>query len=796
MDLTEMKRQALEAEKRALVEEYEALNRQLAGALGAGEALKLRRQMKEVEERVAEVERELGEGSGEPPAARRICMVPYPRNPFFTGRETVLEALHNALTSGQTAALTQPQVISGLGGIGKTQTAVEYAYQHQAAYEAVLWARAETEVVLVEGFVEIARELGLPEAAEAEVGRAVTAAKRWLASREGWLLILDNADDLGVVRPVLPNPPGGHVLLTTRAAAVGTAGAPVELGILPAEVGALFLLRRSRRLGPEAALEAAAPEDREAALALSRELGGLPLALEQAAAFIEETPSSPAEYRRLYRERGKRLRAWKGRLGPVEHAPVTTTFSLAFENVAARSQAAADLLRLCAFLAPEAIPEELFTQGGVELGEALGAVAADPLGWLETVEAAGRYSLLGRDVERRSLTVRPDVERHTLTVHRVVQAVLRDGMGAETRRLWASRAVRSLEGTLPAIEFGNWPAYDRLLPHLLAVAEWIESEAIASGEAARLLNQAGYYLSQRARFGAAEPLLQGAVALYERVKGPTDAATATSLNNLAVLYSEQGRYREAEPLLERSLEALEQALGPDHPDVAAACTSLASLYNDMGRYGKAESLLNRALKIREKAFGPDHPMTAKSLRDLGGIYRAQGRYPEAKRLYERALTIREGALGPEHPDTAVSLSNLGELYLTLGQHDKAEPLLRRALDIDERVYGPDHPEVASDLINLAEVHSARKEHDRSEALLERALAIRESAFGPEHPAVAACLNNLGGECYRRGRYGKAEPYLRRAVAIHEQTLGPDHPDTKRARANYDALKKKMYRRIG
>ena len=613
-----------------------------------------------------------------------------PRNPFFTGRDEYLKALEHALARGGTAALTQPQAISGLGGIGKTQTAIEYAYRHRDQYRAVLWSRADTRDAVVSGYAAIASLLDLPEKDERDTKVTAEAVRRWLERQTGWLLILDNVEDLAcVAQPFLPADATGHVLITTRLQATGAIAQSVELEKMEPEEGALFLLRRAKLIAPDAPLEAAFETDRKPAREITEQVAGLPLALDQAAAYIEETPSTPAKYLKLYRTEGAALRDRRGKLA-TDHASVTITFSLAFARVAEANPAAADLVRACAFLAPDAIPEEIFTQGGKELGKPLAQAAGKPLSWDAAVAEAGRFRLIHRNVAK-----------DTLNIHRLVQEVLKDGMDAPTRRVWAERVVQALNKVFPLVEFQSWPQCERLIPHAIAAGRLVEDFGLDSIAAARLLNQSGYYLHGRARYAEAEPLYRRALAIREKAQGPDHPDTATTLNNLAGIYDEQGRYVEAESLYQRAIAICEKGLGPDHANTAASLNNLALLYHHQGRYAEAEPLYQRALAIREEALGPDHPSTATSLNNLAGLYHDQGRYGEAEPLLQRALAIYEKALGPDHPNTAASLNNLAGLYDSQGRYGEAEPLYQRALAICEKALGPDHPKTAGSVYNYA-----------------------------------------------------------------------------------------------
>jgi tetratricopeptide (TPR) repeat protein len=747
-----------------------------------------------------------------------IWNIPFPRNPVFTGREKILTQLADALKAGQSAALSQPQAISGLGGIGKTQSAVEYAYRYSHDYQAVLWVRAETRQLLISDFVVVAELLNLPEKDAQDQNEAVDAVKRWLKEHKDWLLIFDNADDLAMVREFVPPVGGGHLLLTTRAHAMGRLAHRIELEQMEPEEGSLFLLRRAGIIEESDILDNASEAERNKAKEISQEMDGLPLALDQAGAYIEETSCGLADYLDLYQKRGAALLKRRGGLVADHPEPVATTWSLSFVRVEEKNPAAAELLRLCAYLAPDAIAEEILTQGAEYLGLVLGPVVSDAFLLGQAIEALRAYSLVGRD---------PGMQM--LSVHRLVQAVVRDALDASDRQRWVERAIRAVHAALPPVEHANWSAWERLLAHAQACAAWMEPQEIHLQEAARLLQQTGWYLTKRARYSEAEPLLerayqmstqeQGAehldtaraastlaelyyakgkyeqaeplsvrtLAIYEQQLGPEHPYTATSLSSLAELYRAQGKYEQAEPLSVRALAIYEQQLGPLHPGTATSLNNLAGLYQTQGKYEQAEPLYVRALAIREQQLGPEHPDTAGSLNNLAGLYRAQGKYEQAEPLYVRALATSEQQLGPEHPLTAGSLNNLALLYQTQGKYEQAEPLYVRALAISEQQLGPEHPDTAQSLNNLALLYCAQGKYEQAEPLYVRALAIREQQLGPEHPDTAQSLNNLALLYQTQGKYEQVEPLLVRALAIKEQQLGPEHPDTANSLNNMAAL---------
>lgn len=365
----------------------------------------------------------------------QVWNVPYRKNPFFTGREEVLEHMHRRLHAGNTPALEHVQALSGLGGIGKTQTAAEYAHRYRNEYQAVLWAQAETQDVLRSEFAKLAAPLNLPEKDLPDQERMVEAVKRWLNDHQNWLLIFDNIEELSILNNFIPPGSKGFILLTTRTQSTRTFAHRISLEPMEPDEGALLLLRRSVRIECEAPLDAASPVDRNMAREISGLMGGLPLALDQAGAYIEETACSLADYLERYQKRRSallNLRDFRGGVSTTHPQSVTATFTLALELVEHANPAAAELLRLCAFLQPDAIPESILTDGKLDLGPILQPLAADPFMFDAAIVALRKYSLLRRNTGAR-----------TLTLHCLVQAVLRDTMDAETQRLWSERAVKA-----------------------------------------------------------------------------------------------------------------------------------------------------------------------------------------------------------------------------------------------------------------------------------------------------------------------------------------------------------------
>jgi tetratricopeptide (TPR) repeat protein len=709
------------------------------------------------------------EGPQQATPSSPLWTVPFARNPCFTGREEMLHTLQTRLTPQQPLALAQASALSGLGGIGKTQVAIEYAYRSAPAYQAVFWLAAETTESLMRSLQVIAEALELPERNIGQQAQMVAAVQRWLSTHAGWLLIGDNVEDLNLLQTVLPPRRSGALLLTTRRQALGLLADPLELPPMSHEEGVALLLRRARQLSafvPGAALPQDMPLLTPAAAELVTLLEGLPLALDQAGAYIEETGCSVADYLERYHSQRKHVLARRGMHGGAHPASVTTTLMLAVECIASKHPAAAEFLRACAFLHPEALPEELLMAGGFHLGPALHQVLADPYQFDLVVAALRSASLMTRSPEMR-----------TLSVHRLVQAVLQDQMEEAEARLWSERVVCMVNAAFPEETFDTWAVCERYLVQALACLSLIEQAHRDMPEAGTLLYKVGSYLVARGRYGEAKPLLLQAVELAEQQHDSDLSALLVRLMKLAELFWQQGKYAEAEQVLHRMLALREQHLEPDPLQRAELLNNLALLYQEQGMYSEAEPLYQQALASREEHLGLDHLLVSETLTNLGLLYWKQGKYSEAEPLHERALHIRELQLGFEHPDTAITLGNLAAVYRDQGKYSEAEPLYLRSLRIREQHLGSEHPSTARMLNNIANLYRDQGKHEQAEQLYQRALRILEQQLEPEHPLTVLVLNNVANLYRDQRKYSEAELLYQRSLRIREQHLGAEHPDT-------------------
>jgi len=711
--------------------------------------------------------------------------VPLRRNPLFTGREEILAALHTQLGIDQAGTRIPSAALQGLGGVGKTQIALEYAYRYALEYSAVCWIAAETVESILSSLLQMAEVLHVPEQHAAEQQRIVAAVQHWFATHSQWLLIWDNLEDLDLLERLLPSTRQGVILLTTRCQTLGTLAQGIDLLPMVPEEGLLFLVRRAKVLDSTATSEdvrqlaVQRPTQYQAAAELVTDMGGLPLALDQAGAYLEATQCGLSTYLELFRTQRAALLQQRGEGVRAHPASVWATFTLALEATAGRHPAVGELLHVCALLQPETIPEELFRQGAAQWGSPLAVVCRDLLEWNRVVAVACAYSLLSRHPETQ-----------TLSLHRLVQAVLEETMTEAERTEWSRRAIGALDALFPDVRFmtepASWQQGARLLPHALRCLQRV-GDAEASLVLASLAYKVAQYLSARARSAEAEPLYQRAMQIREQTLGPDHLDVASSLNELAGLYLDQGQYVRAEPLFQRALQIREQTLGPDHALVARALNNLALLSWLQGRYTEAEPLYQRAMQIEEQTPSADPTMRTLLCSNLAHLYQDQGRYAEAEALYQRALALWGQHLGSDHPSMMRTLNGLAGLCCKQGRYTEAEQLYQRALAIWEQLFGPDHPDVAHLLNGLAGLHREQGRDAEAEALYQRALCIREQAWGAAHPDVAETLHDLALFRQQQGHLSEARTLDERALQIRSQFLGEAHPKTIATRALYAQL---------
>lgn len=698
--------------------------------------------------------------SGNTTAAERGRFVGLPaRNPLFTGRDAVLAALRDTLAGGARAALC------GLPGIGKTESAIEFAHRNRHRYAWVLWTRAESPQQLTGGFCAIADALALPEAKGSDQLAAAQAARAALAARSDWLLVFDSSDDLGLIRDWLPPGAGGSVLLTSRSSALTALAQPFELDPLDDSDGARFLLKRTRLLPPDGA---AADTLMAEAMEISHQAGGLPLALEQAGSYIEETGCSLQDYSALWRDHRCQLLAERGEGSLRASDSVIEIWSLSLAELQRANPDSVFQLYFLAFFHCDALPDAALAPGAQFAGPELSPLLANALARNEALRDALRFAFLRRDAKTRKLAM-----------HRLVQAVLRDGLGTAGRQLWCQRGIDVLNAILPNPRFTDWAQWDSFAAHVLSLLACAADAGIETLASTRLACELGAYFCQRGRYAEARPLAMRALTARQSAAAaasPQDQARALSVCGQIALGA--GMLDEARQHLDGAIKLL--ADGDATIDLAGIMDIRATVDVSAGDLVSADSRLNAAYAMASATGEAHSPEAAQIANDLGAVRFKRGDYGNARLAFETAAQLRQELLPPNHPSIAQSLNNLAAVCARLGEHAAARDRYMQALAIRQAAFGERHPDVAETLLNLAllDLADGRPNDARSEA--EHAVAIVEACYGNEHAAVAKARACLGDVALGQGALDEAQSLYERARAIRSQVLGAQHPDTARA----------------
>ncbi|UKZ61236.1 uncharacterized protein TrAtP1_002504 [Trichoderma atroviride] len=670
-------------------------------------------------------------------------LVPYTSNPNFVGRSEILEELKDQLVHTQQACRTSQARASlyGLGGTGKTQIALRYAFQLQETHPtvSVFWIHASSAAQFRQAFESIAKAYDIPGYAEPKVDMLLVV-KHWLEEKDHgeWFMIIDNADDIQLffgqpagtvtieakddknLARYLPECAHGTILITTRNKQVGvrmTKGQqPLEVLRMNGEES-VQLLRA--KLGD---INTTSTE----LSTLSSQLEHLPLALVQAAAFIQETCITVHKYLQLLSNSDIDIMHLLSRdfetVGRDTEAPqaVAQTWMLSFQQIQQQHVLASELLSFMSMLDRHAIPAQFMSCYVEQAGNGV------PRGEIELTEALGILKAFSFVTEETS---------GSFDMHRLVQLVTRKWLTSQgTIGRFSTKALMMVSKMYP---FGSYETRTKCSAYLSHANAVLQLDGLTSRDEkkarAYLLHCIAAYFDFEGKWSQAEMFNIEARDILRELLGHDHPYTLTSMANLTLIYRDQGRWKEAEDLAVQVMENRKIKLGADHPDILISINNLATIYRRQGQLKKAEDLQMQATETYKIKLGADHPSTLTSMANLASTYWNQGRWKEAEDLQVQVIKTHKIKLGADHPSTLNSINNLATIYGKQGQWKEAEDLQMQVTETYKIKLGADHPDTLNSMANLAYTWKSQGRHDDALALMETCVQTEHQVLGPMHP---------------------------------------------------------------
>ncbi|SCO84731.1 uncharacterized protein FRV6_08858 [Fusarium oxysporum] len=754
-------------------------------------------------------------GAPHPPArAEVVRVIPYPRNEDLVHRRDLSDRLDKLLpqTSGSRSA-----ALWGLGGSGKTQIALDYAYRRCDADNecCVFWVHADSEATFLADYKTIGKKLGADERLDGT--DLLDAVRNEIEARSKWLMILDNTDDLrlfGVgqqpkggetnenvgqnLHKYVPCTSQGTVLWTSRDAHItGTLVGPcrgIKVQSMAMDEATALLARVRDELSTlkEAGVNA-----------LLQELQCLPLAISQAGAYMRRMSITVEQYLDRLRQGKTRWEVLQisdtdRHRRPEISNSVLETWRISTERIRMESEMSYRMLNVIAYLDHQNLPQELIAAAASEfvIDDKRLTRQATELEVLEAVTRLKEFSFL-------SLRRIEDCKQ-IYEMHKLVQEAIRYGLrmrgpakGALGKALavesglkngeayYSGIALQIVDSLFPLSEPTSWARCEQYLTHAIQVGEWAEVNK-TNVETATVLQRVSGFLYDQGRWREKEPVDRRALGLRREVLGERDPDTVWSMASLAVTYHAQGRYDEAEKLKDKALNLRREVLGEKHPNTIRSMASLAATYHAQGRYDEAEKLKDEVLNLRREVPGERHPDTISSMASLAATYHVQGRYAEAEMLLRTALKMQGEVLGERDPDTIWSMASLAVTYHAQGRYDEAEKLKDKALNLRREVLGKRHPNTIWSMVSLAATYHAQGRYYEAEKLKDEALNLRRVVLGERHPNTISSMAELAATYHAQGRYEEAESIYQKTLDLRLEVFGEKNPDTIRSMADLAA----------
>ncbi|KAF6834014.1 Kinesin light chain 5 [Colletotrichum musicola] len=707
-------------------------------------------------------------------------VVPFPSDPDFVNRSDIWTWIEE-----QYAGPESRFALVGLGGFGKSQMAIRFAHHLHATSPktSVFWVHGSTKATFEESYRSIADVLALPRRHDPDVNVLVLV-RDWL-QRENvspWLMIIDNADDIKMLLSkdtnetylsYLPKRENSKILITSRnldAAERLTGSIKMIYTVLTMEDEQTLQLLQ-KKLGRDV--------NEAAAIRLSRALGRIPLAVNQAAAYINKRSprvtilSYLDEFQKSENRKGTLLRSDRGdirRYDGVSNS-IIVTWQVTFEQIKREQPRAANLLSLMSYFHAQNIPDYMlhnYSSSNIDSEKSnVKRQQTSSDDFEDDLDVLRGYSLI-------TITATPGL----LEMHSLVQFCTKvwiSEFGSPDQ--WKTLFLQSASEHFPSGVFGTWQQCQMLMPHVQPLLDKEPSEERNWMEWGKLLMNVSRYLVMIGNDSKAEVILQQVVSTRAEILGQEHPSTLTSMTNLSSAISRQGRLKEAEELDVRVMETRNRVLGEEHPDTLTSMANLASTFSNQGRWKEAEKLQSQAMGIWQRVLGEEHPNTLTSMANLALTFWNQGRWKEAEELEVRVMGRSLRVLGEEHPTTLTSMANLASTYRNQGRWKEAEKLEVQVMETNKRVLGEEHPDTLASIKNLALTHCNQGRWKEAEELDVRVMETSKRVLGEEHPHTLASMNNLASTYRDQNRCKEAEELEVWVMERNLRVLGEEHPTT-------------------
>jgi hypothetical protein len=680
-----------------------------------------------------------------------------PRNPSFTGRRELLAQLERRLQTESVAAVL-PQALHGMGGVGKSQIAIEYAYRHRSDYDVIWWVPSERQSQILASLIELGDRLGLDVGIEANTAvPRVRAALRAGTPYANWLLVFDNAETLETVRDYFPEAGTGKVLVTSRNPEWSRVADTLEVDVFTRAESVRLLQRRNPEMSGDDA-------DR-----LAEAMGDLPLAVEHASAWEAATRMAVSDYLGLLEQKRTELEALVP--APGYEMPVAAAANVALDRLGVENPAALQLLQVCAFFAPEPIGRELFT------GPRITPIAPE---LDEVLQNPSRLNQAIRDIQRYVLA-RIDHRTNTIQLHRLVQSVLLSRMTSEQRTAMEHGAHVLLAGANPGApsETTQWLRYQALASHVTA-SNALNCEDDWAREL--VLNLIEFYFHW-GDYDSCRELAQRVVAQWRTLLGADHPQTLRAGKWLGFVLRVLGDFAHAAVTNADCLERYRRTVGLDDEGTIDAMSLVAADLRVAGKFAEARDLDLDAFQRARRVFGEDEPDTLRAAHSLGVSLRLTGDFRTARQLDSDTYRRRVAILGAEHPETLWNLNNLTIDERECGEYLKAHRLQERLYQRYLDLFGVQHPRTIAVARNLAVARRRAGDHDGARKLAEDTMNRFRDRFGPAHPDAIAAALNFAVDVREADDLSRARAVAAQTAEQYHSTLGPHHPYTLYARTN-------------